>query len=366
MLIRNVFIAAAVMAMSAPLFAADVDFDRGIDLNALKSSMTDKVPPPPVPNGYSTFRYTTDCHTFRLYPAHFDVITDTIRLNSHEYINECRYVYVQDPPPPPPSNNHGGNNGHHNGNNAGPKPNNGHNPKPGTHNPPKPGHKSADAVSVEEDSASRGHKLVCRERPGATFHHNVRLNVQNRNLYPWEKEEVTVCAEHDRSYVSHVNSPYKYSVSEKYEYGYHSDKTFEMIPRNRLPSEPDADGLSITDFRYDSGLFTLKVADKWHSYYEEKGERVRIIVELYRDRFLVDKNLGKKTFEFDTDYDYELVFSKDDFNDKKVIAEEEAMMDQAATRKKTEYYVKWGFQRIGRVSTNKYMKKGSSDKITID
>ena len=39
-------------------------------------------------------------------------------------------------------------------------------------------------------------------------------------------------------------------------------------------------------------------------------------------------------------------------------------VDSQALRGPKKFYVKWGFRRVGSVSTDKYINKGSTDKIT--
>ena len=204
--------------------------------------------------------------------------------------------------------------------------------------------------------------MVCNERPGRTFTHNVRLNVGQRNLYPWETEEITVCAEHEHTWVSESKTPYTYNVSEKTQMGggVNSTKTFFFNPVSRNPSAPDEDGMAATSFRYSAGKFYMNVADKWANYYD--GEKVIIHVALYKDRFLVDKKLGEKDFEFHVDRNYALQFTEGEFDDDDRAVEPET----AETRGQTKYYVKWGFKRIGYVSTDKYIKKGSTEKISAN
>jgi len=379
---RKFFVLLAVSAIVSPVFASgSVDFDRGINLEAYKDEVSDRLSPVPRPGGSMSSRYTVGCHTFRLSPSNSSITTNQVRIQSQEFVKECHYIPDPIPPShhiqpnnpkpgvsPKPANGNTGNvsprptNGGNNAHHPGAVSNSGSHASHGTASP-RPGHKS---VSISDDAETRAgetKQVVCNERPGRIFMHNVRLNVGQRNLYPWETEEITVCAEHEKTWVNESDTPYVYNVSEKTQMGggVNSTKTFFFAPVDRNPSAPDEDGMSATSFRYSAGKFYMNVADKWAHYYD--GEKVIIHVALYRDRFLVDKKLGEKDFEFYADGNYALEFSKDDFDDDKLIEPE---TDEMSSRGKTSYYVKWGFKRIGYVSTDKYIKKGSTIKVPAD
>lgn len=373
---RNFFIMLAMAALSAPAFAANadnaIDFDRGVNIEAYGEAMSDRIPPPPAPGGHISSRFTVGCHTFNLAPGNSSITTNLMRIESREYINECHYV-PDHPVPPPPNNHHPqpnhGNNGHF-------SPNPGHvghntpaphvNPPhhtPGPVHPgfgPKPGHKS---ISENDDNlemrSGDSRQMICNERPGRIFVHNVRLNVGQRSLYPWEREEITVCAEHDRTWIRDMNTPYMYNVSERTQMGggVNSTRTYALTPVSRHASAPDEDGLMATSFYYSNGKFRLNISDRWAFIYN--GEAVRIHVELYRDRFLVDKSLGEMDFDFDTAGSYTIELSKAEM-DRDVLPEENNV------RGNTSYYVKWGFQRLGSISTDRYINKGSTNKVSAD
>lgn len=392
---RKFLILLATVAISAPLYAAstDVDFDKGTGLNvsAYIEENASKIATPR-PSGPMSSRYTVGCTTFKLSPSNSSITTNQVRIQSQEFVNECHYM----PDPIPPSHHiqpnmpKPGNTGHvsprpTNGNNGNvsPRPTNGNNNSHNVHQPgamphqpshsshashgsasPRPGHKSISATEEVADTRSGdSRQMVCNERPGRTFTHNVRLNVGRRNLYPWETEEITVCAEHEHTWISESKTPYVYDISERTQTGggVNSTKTFTLNPVSRNPSAPDEEGMTATAFRYSNGRFYLNVADKWANYYD--GEKVIIRVALYRDRFLVDKKLGEKEFELHVDRNYALEFSEGDFDDDK---DYEPEYETRGDRGQTKYYVKWGFQRIGYVSTDKYIKKGSTNKISVN
>ena len=140
-------------------------------------------------------------------------------------------------------------------------------------------------------------------------------------------------------------------------------ETFELRPQYRNPTDPDENGVNVMEFRYDAPYFTMRLGDRWA--YEYNGERLRVRVELFKDRFLSDKSLGVKYYEFDTASDYEIRFTRDEFNgnDKSVGAEE---ANEPETRANKKYYVKWAFQRLGRVSTDRFIKKDRTEKIEAE
>ena len=159
--------------------------------------------------------------------------------------------------------------------------------------------------------------------------------------------------------MSSKRTPYVYNVLNPSFYHINSIETFDLKPLYRNPSDPDENGINVMSFQHDSGYFTLRLGDRWP--FEYQGEKVRIRVELYKDKFLVDKKLGERTYEFDTANEYEIRFSRDEFGGKKSIE-----ADEPETRSNNKCYVKWGFQRIGNVSTNRYVNKGKTEKVDAD
>lgn len=92
---------------------------------------------------------------------------------------------------------------------------------------------------------------------------------------------------------------------------------------------------------------------------EYAGEQVAITVELIKDGFLFfNSSKGEKTFTFDAARGYQLVFAEGDLTRNKDFVDDSGDMKGA-----TKYFVKWGFRRIGKISTNDYIKKGDTAKI---
>jgi len=106
----------------------------------------------------------------------------------------------------------------------------------------------------------------------------------------------------------------------------------------------------------------MKVRDAWAKEYA--GEQVAVKVELKKSRFLVDKTIGTKTFVFNAADVYDIDFTNEEME---AGGTETVGADETAdnVRGTSKYYVKWGFTRLGNISTGKYIDKGNSDKIAI-
>ena len=163
-----------------------------------------------------------------------------------------------------------------------------------------------------------------------------------------------VCMEAERVDLDTRNSPYRYSVDRQGMY----DITFNLTPNYRVPTAPDENGLYLSSFAFRDGKFALDVADRWADEYA--GEKVVVKVELMKDGFLFfNSSQGTKEFTFDAASGYQLAFAEGDLE--KTAEYVDTSNDLRGPKK---YYVKWGFRRIGSVSTDKYINKGSTDKIT--
>ncbi len=362
--------------------AADINFDKNIDVKSvIEQAKTTEVNKDfyPQQNGTHSVRYSRDCRNLPFGASPYAQSSGRVYLDSTEYIEECHFVPKPPPPPPPPPvvnpPNNGGHNGGNNGGNHGGQPggNNGgnHGGQPGGNNGGnhggQPGGHGPKAIIEEKDGgphqgeyshagSQNGHDgtWVCRERAGQTFRATAQLNVAPRQLYPWESESFNVCMEGQRVDFNTGSSPYSYSVDRVGLY----DLTFNLTPNYRVPTAPDADGLYATGFSHKDGKFTLSVGDRWAREYA--GETVLIKVELMKDGFLFfNSNKGEKTFTFSAASGYELVFAEGDLTKTK------EFVDDSADKGAKKYFVKWGFQRVGRVSTNDYVKKGDTEKIPV-
>ena len=192
------------------------------------------------------------------------------------------------------------------------------------------------------------------ERRGREYRATAQVNVAPRQMYPWESERFEVCMEAERVELETRHSPYRYYVDRQGLY----DVTFNLTPNYRTPTAPDKEGLYSTAFAFRDGKFVLNVSDRWAREYA--GEKVLIKVELMKDGFLFfNSSQGEKEFTFDAANGYTVAFAEGDLQ--KTAAYADASGDLRGPKK---FYVKWGFRRVGSVSTNEYVNKGSTDKIT--
>jgi hypothetical protein len=308
-------LALAVMFSFAPLsFAQNIDFDQGVDMDKTVEGIHNYdygyYPPGSYPpNSYPGYhsRYTKDCARFTFEPSEGDVKSEKVRLHSTEYIQYCYTTYTPGP----------------NGQQI-----------PHTH---------------------------CYERPGMTWNQGAQILIKARKLYPWEREDMEVCLEGPWMNLYIDAAAYKYSVSQRGQY----DVLYELTPQHKKAMNPDESGLTLTEFAYDKETkkYTFKVSDKWAEEYT--GEKVMIKVELYKDGFwFFDSYKGKKEVTFDAALGYDMSFTEDelvkDNQDMDEAEKEFKSMDMKGSKK---FFVKWGFKRIGKISTDKFVKKGKTEFI---
>ncbi len=304
-------IAALVLAMSFVSFAAaqNVNFDQGVDIGKIVDSLNHNDYGYNLPDarymGHSW--YTRDCAGFTFGPSDTDIKSAKVRLRSVEYVEECYTTYTPGP--------------------------------------------NGEQIPHEH----------CYERPGQTWRRNAQILIKARKLYPWEREDMEVCLEGPwmRLYID--AGAYKYSVDKK---GYY-DVLYELTPERKIPMMPDKGGLVLAQFRYDpqTKKYIFKVNDKWAEEYA--GEKVMIKVELYKDGFwFFDSYKGKKEKTFEAARSYDMSFTEDELVKKDVNVEEDADFKAMTFKGTKKYFVKWGFKRIGKISKDKYVKKGKTEMIS--
>ncbi len=186
------------------------------------------------------------------------------------------------------------------------------------------------------DPRRGGGGRVCHEVPGWTHRERVQVTLENRQkLFPWEDEIFEVCLD------GRWLSSYAIRVSHKYS----ADRRggdFTMVAGNRIPGLHDRHGLTARVLYPGNGV-KAEFADKWASYYE--GEQIRIKAKLRRNiSNWPDSTLGEKEITVSTAELYTMDFSE--------------FADKLKSGKK--YYVEYGFERIGKVSKQKYLKTGDS------
>ncbi|OGS12257.1 MAG: hypothetical protein A2234_08540 [Elusimicrobia bacterium RIFOXYA2_FULL_58_8] len=322
---------------------AEVNFDTGIDVkNVIEQAEKSDVKGLYPQYGYDSVRHSRDCRSFSFGPSDSPVSSQRVYLESTEYVETCHFVPAPKPPNPPVTS-------------------------------PRPPRPSSGAQGIKEGSDTKNSLYqgeyshagyqngrvgtwVCRERVGQVFRATAQMSIAPRRLYPWERESFNVCMDGPRVDFDTTASPYSYSVDREGMF----DLTFKLTPGHRVPSRPDADGLYSAAFSHKDGKFTLSVDDRWAREYA--GEKVAIKVELIKDGFLFfNSNKGEKEFTFDSAGSYDLVFAEGDLTKSKDFVDDS--MDKGRDAK---YYVKWGFRRLGQVSTNAYINKGKTDKIKVD
>ncbi|MDP2864628.1 MAG: hypothetical protein Q8O90_00095 [Elusimicrobiota bacterium] len=344
----NKLVAAFACLGFAAQAGAEINFDQGIDVKSVIEQAVNSDLKGPYPYyGPYRVRYSRECKSFSFGPSAFAQASERAYLNSTEYIEEC--LFVPNPPVTPPA----------------PNPNNP--PKSGQ---PKaynqPGYPGAYPGNPNDFGPHGNYSYpgtqygqqgtwYCHERVSQTFRATAQLNIAPRQLYPWERESFDICMEGNRVELDTRSSPYRYSEHREGMY----DITFNLTPNYRTPTAPDSNGLYSTEFSYKEGKFTLRAGDKWAREYA--GEKVMVKVELFKDGFLFfNSSKGEKEFTFDAAAGYDLVFAEGDMVQNKDFAD-----DSSDMRGPKKYYVKWGFRRIGGVSNNEYVNKGSTDKIAI-
>jgi len=329
---KNVIFILACLGLAVSA-GAEVNFDKGVDVKnfvelATQNSDKDYYPQP---NGPHFVRYSRDCRGFSFGPSALPLTSQRVYLDSTEYVQVCHMAQVQVCRTVQVQQCHTV---------MVPGPNSTQVPRQECH-------------MVPPQECHMEQRQECYERPGQTFHSTVQLNIARRDLFPWETESFSVCMEGPRVDMDSTKSPYSYSVDRIGQY----DITFNLTPNYRVPTAPDSNGLNYAAFTFKAGKFTLSVADRWAAEYA--GEKVAIKIELMKDGFLFfNSSRGEKTFTFDTAAGYALVFAESD------LAKPKELIDDSADKGASKFFVKWGFQRLGRVSTNQYVKKDETPKIT--
>jgi hypothetical protein len=294
---KKIIFAALVTAGLAAAANAQVNFDQGVDVKeVISQAVSSDLAIPAVPAGIRG-HYSRDCARFSFGPSDGELLTQKVYLRSTEYETVCHTVMV-------------------------PGPN-------GTHVP----------------------QQNCYERPGMTWHQYGQIKMTPRKLFPWERENFEICLQGPWMDLYANAAAYKYSAKREGNY----DTLFVLTPKEKTAMRPDADGLSLAEFSYANGKFTLKASDKWAKEYA--GEKVAIKVELYKDNALFfDTFKGEKEFTFDAAEGYAMTF-----NEKDLEKPEADNNDDFRAAKK--YFVKWGFKRLGAISKDTFVKKDKTASI---
>lgn len=302
-----------VCAAFAAQASAQVSFDRGVDTKRFvdQAVSADLPVARPVP-GFS--RYTRDCARFSFGQADGEQLSERVWLRSTEYVQECRTTYVQQ-----------------------------------CHTVYKPGPNN---TQIPVQQCHMVPYQQCWERPGMTWSQSAQVKVLPRRLLPWERESFEVCLEGPWMNFYVNEAAYKYSVGRQGNY----DSLYELAPQHKVPMPADENGLSYGDFSFADGKFTFRVNDRWAKEYA--GEKVAIKVDLYAEGWWIFNGYkGSKEVTFDAAEGYTLTFSEDDLEKEKADRGEDV-------RGAKKFFLKWGFRRVGALSTDGFVKKDKTPSIS--
>lgn len=329
---KKILFAFACLGLAAAA-GAEVNFDKGVGVKSIieqagKPGNKDIYPNTLYP--YHSY-YTRDCRSVSFGPSAGPLTSERVYLDSTEYVRECHWVNVQQCQQVPVQT---------------------------CHTVMVPGPNGTQVAQQQCTTTYRQEchmvqQQQCYDRPGQTYRASAQLSIGKRQLFPWETESFSLCMEGPRVNVTPTASPYSYGVDQAGLY----DITFNMTPNYRVPSNPDPNGLNYAAFTFKDGKFTLSVSDKWAAEYA--GDKVAIKIELKKDGWwFFDSSKGEKTFTLDTASSYDLVFAESDLTKNK------DFVDDSGYKGPSKYFVKWGFQRLGKVSTDQYVKKDETPKIS--
>ncbi len=282
--------------------SAEVNFDQNTNTKDIISApYNEAYTPMPTPERFG--RYTRDCARFTFGPSDNEIMSEKVWLRSQEYVQECHTYYVQGP----------------------------------------------NGQQIPQQN--------CYERPGMTWHQQAQINVKARKLFPWERETFEVCLEGPWMDIYKYEAAYKYSTKRVGNY----NTLFELTPQYKVAMDPDLAGLAIGEFSYnkETKKYTFKVNDKWAKEYA--GEKIAIKVELKKSvSNWFDSSKGEKEFTFDVSSSYTMTFSENEL----IKPEQEQSNDYRLFDDKGRY-LKWGFKRLGKISTDKFMNKGDTPVIQV-
>lgn len=184
----------------------------------------------------------------------------------------------------------------------------------------------------------------CDRRWIGSYQRRVTLKMDGaRTPFPWEKEIFDVCLQGPRLSFYDVRPAFDYSVRGE---GWRDTVIF-MKPGAKLAMRPDPEGLALKGFDSVGGSLTAVFADQWASHYGA-GEKTVLRLTLKRVGIIFPHTLLDREFVLDPAAEYAVDFSK--------LASEISEQLQEGKR----YYIKWKFQRRGKVSTDDWMPRPSS------
>ncbi|MBI5208804.1 MAG: hypothetical protein HY927_02380 [Elusimicrobia bacterium] len=184
---------------------------------------------------------------------------------------------------------------------------------------------------------------VCHQRPGFTWQERASVTLRDRQpLLPWEYDRFQVCLEGPWVGIYEREAAYDYKVVQ----GGNRDGDFVLAPVKKIAMSPDPTGILAQSLTPSLAL-TLK--DKWASYYA--GERTVLVLKLKKDvPNWFDPTLLEKELAFPAAEAYAVDF---------MAYVKEFSQGLEAGKK---YYVDYSFKRVGKISKDKLMKVGETDR----
>ncbi|MBI4676527.1 MAG: hypothetical protein HY748_02970 [Elusimicrobia bacterium] len=184
---------------------------------------------------------------------------------------------------------------------------------------------------------------TCYERPGMTYRERAQITIRDRQtLFPWEYDSFDVCLEGPWLNIWSRETAYEYKTVQGGSY----NGNFVLVPVKKIQMKPDPAGIVAQSF---TPRMAFAARDKWVSYYA--GETTVLALKLRKSvPGWFDATLLEKELSFAAAETYTVDFM--------AYAKEFSQKLEAGKP----YYVEYSFKRIGKISKDKLMKVGESDK----
>ncbi|MBI5883707.1 MAG: hypothetical protein HZB91_11460 [Elusimicrobia bacterium] len=183
----------------------------------------------------------------------------------------------------------------------------------------------------------------CYDRPGYTYREHASITIRNRGeLFPWEYDSFDVCLEGPWLNIWNRETAYEYKTVQGGSY----NGDFVLAPVKKIQMKPDPTGVLAQSL---SPQMTAVFKDKWASYYA--GETTVLVAALRKSvPGWFDATLVQKELSFPAADSYIVDFQ--------AFAKEFSQKLEAGKS----YYVEYSLKRIGKISKDKLVKVGESDK----
>ena len=181
---------------------------------------------------------------------------------------------------------------------------------------------------------------ICDDTYGEVWNKTVRMEIMDRELFPWEDETFNICLNGPGLTMHFTQASYKYDVKQTEQDG---KAFFVLTPKEKKVLRPDKNGINFIDLKYnqDSGAYVLTLKDSWAKEYA--GERVLLKADLYHDKTLWgDSHEGAGEVTLNIAGEYEVLIPANEVK---------------------KAYVKWGFKRIGKISIREFIDKGETPRV---